>query len=83
MQGGVHRPLVGETITLVEAKAGQTISSDMAASLEQIAKLFAGTKKTVAPVVIYGGPETQTRNGITYLAWHEIQNHLWTREVEG
>jgi predicted AAA+ superfamily ATPase len=73
----------GETITLVEAKAGQTISSDMAASLEQIAKLFASTKKTVAPVVVYGGPETQTRNGITYLAWHEIQNHLWTREVEG
>ena len=62
---------------LVEVKAGQTISSDWAANNQKIAALFGKTKQAVASVVVYGGPEKQERNGVTYLPWHAIQDYAW------
>ena len=67
----------GRTMTLVEVKAGQTLYSDMAAGLGRIAGLFSKTRQTAVPVVVYGGTEKQMRNGVSYLPWHEIQNHSW------
>jgi hypothetical protein len=61
----------------VEVKAGQTLSSDMAGGIGKIAPLFAPAGQTVVPVVGYGGGERQTRNGVTYLPWHDIQNYAW------
>jgi uncharacterized lipoprotein len=64
-------------LTIVEVKAGQTISSDWAATSRKIAELFAKTKQQVSSVVVYGGTERQERNGVTFLPWHAIQNYSW------
>jgi predicted AAA+ superfamily ATPase len=66
-----------EILTIVEVKAGQTISSDWAATSRKIAELFAKTKQQVSSVVVYGGTERQERNGVTFLPWHAIQNYSW------
>jgi hypothetical protein len=66
-----------KTLKLVEVKAGQTISSDWAANNQKIMGLFAKTKQTVSCVVVYGGSESQERNGVTYLPWHAIQDYSW------
>jgi predicted AAA+ superfamily ATPase len=64
-------------LIIVEVKAGQTISSDWAASSQKITELFAKTKQGVSSVVVYGGAEEQRRNGVTYLPWHAIQDYSW------
>jgi len=67
----------GEGVTLVEVKAGQTISSGFATASERIAGVFAKSKQSATPVVIYGGDDKQTRNGILYLPWHAVQDYPW------
>lgn len=62
---------------VVEIKAGQTINSDLAAAVLRVTELFAKTSSSAAATVIYGGPERQVRNGITYLPWHAIQQFDW------
>ena len=66
-----------KTLKIVEVKAGQTISSDWAASSQKITELFARTKQAVSSVVVYGGTEKQERNGVIYLPWHAIQDYSW------
>jgi predicted AAA+ superfamily ATPase len=66
-----------QSMKLIEVKAGQTISSDWAASSRKITELFAKTKQPVSSVVVHGGPEKQERNGVTYLPWHAIQEYSW------
>ena len=66
-----------KTLKIVEVKAGQTISSDWAASSRKITELFAKTKQAASSVVVYGGTEKQERNGITYLPWYAIQDYSW------
>ena len=61
----------------VEAKAGQTISSDWPASSRKITDLFAKTSQPVSSVVVYGGTEKQVRNSVTYLPWNAIQDYSW------
>jgi predicted AAA+ superfamily ATPase len=66
-----------KTLKIVEVKAGQTISSDWAASSQKITELFARTKQVVSSVVVYGGTEKQERKGVTYLPWNAIQDYSW------
>lgn len=66
-----------ESVKIVEAKAGQTISSDWAASSRKITELFAKTKQVMSSVVVHGGTEKQERNGVTYVPWHAIQDYSW------
>ena len=66
-----------KSLKIVEVKAGQTISSDWAASSRKITELFAKTKQAVSSVVVYGGTEKQVRNDVTYLPWHAIQDYSW------
>ena len=66
-----------KSLKIVEVKAGQTISSDWAASSRKITELFARTKQAMSSVVVYGGSERQERNGVTYLPWHAIQDYSW------
>jgi predicted AAA+ superfamily ATPase len=65
------------SLKIVEVKAGQTITSDWAASSRKITELFAKTKRAVCSVVVHGGAEKQERNGVTYLPWHAIQDYSW------
>jgi predicted AAA+ superfamily ATPase len=73
---------LGDQITLVEVKAGQTIGSNMAGNLEKIGGLFAKSQRPVKRLVVHGGMERQTRSGVMYLPWHAIQSHHWV-ENEG
>ena len=66
-----------KSTVLLEVKAGQTIASDMAASLLRIGGQWPKSPPSTAPVVIYGGNERQVRNGIDYLPWHAIQDYPW------
>jgi predicted AAA+ superfamily ATPase len=66
-----------KTLKIVEVKAGQTISSDWAASSKKLTELFAKTKQAVSSVVVYGGTEKQERNGVIYLPWNAIQDYSW------
>ena len=66
-----------KSLKIVEVKAGQTISSDWAASSRKITELFARTKQRTSSVVVYGGTEKQERNGVTYLPWHSMQDYSW------
>jgi hypothetical protein len=65
-----------KTLNIVEVKAGQTISSDWAASSLKITELFAKTKQAASSVVVYGGTEKQERNGVTYLPWHAFLGRM-------
>lgn len=67
----------GTNVSLVEVKAGQTISSDLACAGERIAELLAKKKQSASTVVIHGGAERQKRRGATFLPWNEIQNYPW------
>ena len=66
-----------DAYTIVEAKAGQTISSDLAASAERITGLFSNAHQKTNAVVIHGGEDMQKRNGVTYLPWHAVQDYTW------
>jgi predicted AAA+ superfamily ATPase len=67
-----------KSMKIVEVKAGQTISSDWAASAGKIAQIFARTRQPVSSVVVHGGNERLERSGVTYLPWHAIQDYSWT-----
>lgn len=69
--------LQGNNIMLVEAKAGQTISSDLAAPVARIASLFSKRGPMALPVVVHGGMQKEVRNGVTYLPWHSVQDYPW------
>jgi hypothetical protein len=66
-----------KSLKLVEAKSGQTISSDWAGNLRKIKELFEKAAQVVSCVVVYGGTERQERNGIVYLPWDQIQDYSW------
>jgi predicted AAA+ superfamily ATPase len=69
----------GATLTLVEAKVAQTISSDMASGMLRIAGQLFKTRESAACVVVHGGVDKQLRQGLTYLPWSDIGAHLWTK----
>jgi hypothetical protein len=64
-------------LTLVEAKAAQTASVDMAASARRVAAELAGARKPET-VVVYGGGDCQARTNLTFRSWDAIQEHGWT-----
>jgi len=64
-------------LTLVEAKAAQTASADMATSARRVAAELAGARKPET-VVVYGGGDCQTRTNLTFRSWDAIQEHGWT-----
>lgn len=57
-------------LTIMELKAGQTISSDFFKGLDYFSSLY---KKTAGKLLIYGGKEKQKRsNGIVVTPWNEL-----------
>jgi predicted AAA+ superfamily ATPase len=58
--------------SVIEVKASQTVSSQLAANAERIAAMLAGTTMKGVPIVIHGGAEDQTRKGVRYAAWKNL-----------
>jgi predicted AAA+ superfamily ATPase len=69
----------GNGFLIVEVKAGQTIASDTAGAAGRVATLLKAGGFSTETVVIYGGSARQSRNGVTFLPWNEIQEFGWAR----
>ena len=65
----------GPGFLVVEVKSSQTIGSDMAGAAGKVAAVLSAAGLKSESVVVYGGEATQTRNGVTFLPWHNIQDH--------
>jgi hypothetical protein len=61
----------------VEVKAGQTLSSDMASVVNRVVATLAGGGLNAKPVIVHGADTKQTRSGVLYLPWNQIQSHRW------
>lgn len=73
-QHGVEADLLVETprgVRIVEAKAGQTVASDMLAPAKRIIEAMGGAA-VGPPTLVYGGDTSQKRSDIRVTSWHDI-----------
>jgi hypothetical protein len=78
-QHGVEVDLVLESglgVTLVEAKAGQTVSGEMLKPLARVQDVLASAGN-VASYLVYAGDLRQDRSGATVLPWNEVHEESW------
>jgi uncharacterized protein len=66
----IDRP---DRMTVVEIKAGQTVTTDLLSPARRIRELLNAIKKTDA-VVVYGGDARQDRSDVQLLPWNELTN---------
>jgi predicted AAA+ superfamily ATPase len=65
----------GHGLVAIEAKSGQTVSSDFLKSLAAFRALPIG--RPVRAVVVYGGDAAQRRQDATVAPWHTIGSATW------
>lgn len=78
-QHGVEADAIVETragALVVEAKAGQTVASDMAGSARRVRDALELASSS-EPMVVYGGAESQRRSGARLLAWTDLERVQW------
>ena len=66
----------GEMLSLVEAKSGATVSTDMLDAVRKVRSIFASCTPPEA-VLIYGGETPQKRSDVTVLPWTAIHDRRW------
>lgn len=70
----------GAELTLIEAKAGRTPSSEYFSAFptftERIAKRGDGRWRVAGRLVVYGGEETQSRSGGELVSWRDLPEAL-------
>lgn len=66
----------GDSITLVEAKSGATVSTDM---LEMARKIRPALGSRVVPtsILVYGGEAKQNRSDVSVVPWTQIHDRRW------
>ena len=66
----------GDSITLVEAKSGATVSTDM---LEMVRKIRPALGSRVVPtsILVYGGEAKQNRSDVSVVPWTQIHDRRW------
>jgi len=80
-QHGTEADLVlehGDHVTVVEAKAGQTVSDDMLGPARRITSALKALGRAET-IVIHGGRTGQTRQYARILPWHSLNEQQWTR----
>jgi predicted AAA+ superfamily ATPase len=80
-QNGVESDLVIEHanhLTLVEAKAGQTVTGDMLAGVRRVIAAVSEYKPCRA-VVVYAGQTMQRRSDVSLVPWSQIHEIDWTQ----
>jgi hypothetical protein len=60
-----------DQVTILEAKAEQTITSEVTTAVMRIAKVFAAVKKPRV-VAVYGGEAAQTRSEVRLVRWSQL-----------
>lgn len=79
-QHGTEADLVvesGNQRTLVEVKAGQTVSDDMLSAARRISAVL--DDASCQAVAAYGGHTRQARHDVLLLPWDEIDRESWVR----
>ena len=66
----------GRKITVVEAKAGQTATSDMVNAGRPVAETLARAGK-VQRIVAFGGQASQKRTDVEILSWDALDQREW------
>lgn len=66
--------------TLVEAKAGQTVTGDALTTIRKVAELLTDAGGTSKAVFIHGGGRRQERSDVTVLPWSEVGEVSWVGE---
>jgi uncharacterized protein len=75
-QNGVEADLLIERpgeITVVEIKAGQTVTDDLLSPARRVSAVLAGKSKTGA-VAVYGGDTAQRRSDIRLIPWSRLDD---------
>lgn len=75
-QNGAEADLLvehGGGLAVIEAKAGQTITADIAAPAQRIAEALGASRK---PLIVYAGEVRQDRSGFTAVPWRELRSLL-------
>ena len=71
----------GSQLMAVEIKSGQTVASDVFASLSRVEgdlRAGPGGAVPVVPVVIYAGSDSHARTAAHQLSWRDIDRVEWT-----
>jgi uncharacterized protein len=79
-QHGLETDLIiehGKKLTIVEVKAGQTVSSDMLNTTRRVQDVL-GTVRRTEGIVVHGGTTAQTRDDIRLAPWSTIDKLEWT-----
>jgi uncharacterized protein len=72
----------GGRALLLEAKSGETVSSDAFDNLDRVAAaLTQGTKQATEKVVVHGGRERWIQRDTTALPWGEVDRYDWSRRA--
>jgi hypothetical protein len=66
----------GDTLSIVEVKAGATVSADMVGAPRKVAAILK-TAASTRVFVVYGGDTPQPRSDVAILPWKEIHKHDW------
>jgi hypothetical protein len=66
----------GDKFTIVEAKAGQTISEDIIKTSLKYRSVV-GKAKPAKTIIAYGGEMLNTINDVLFLPWDKIHKQLW------
>lgn len=66
----------GGRSVLVEAKAAQTVASDLLAGARRVREVLSA-RSPCSAVVVYGGSEQQQRSDVTLVPWHVLHEHPW------
>jgi predicted AAA+ superfamily ATPase len=66
----------GRSLTIVEVKAGETVTRDLADAGRRVEAILAKTAD-VQRIVVYGGDATQTRSDVEIRSWADLDQHRW------
>lgn len=78
-QHGMETDLViehGKKLTIVEAKAGQTITSDMFKAASRVQDVLSSVRPTET-IIVHAGSATQAREESTILPWEAVGKLKW------
>lgn len=61
-------------LTLVEAKAGETVTDDLLKNLDRVRALLAGRAAKIEALGVLGGGAAQRRSQVTITPWHSLHD---------
>ena len=66
----------GQRLTVVEAKSGQTATTELVNAGRQVAEILGGAAR-VDRIVVFGGERGQRRSNVSILSWDAVDQQKW------